>query len=126
MAERAQAVQESFENRQSSTAEALAKLLQEIKANESRKTEQAEKGFDGLTFFVYRTLLDAKIDTAEEVSRKIKEAFVEFPNWKVSENSLRELRKKVTFAIFAESEDLDQVTTLVDELFNLLEKANRI
>ena len=126
MAERAQAVQESFENRQSSTAEALAKLLEEIEANESRKKEQVEKGFDGLTFFVYRTLLDAKIDKAEEVSRKIKEAFVEFPNWKISENSLRELRKKVTFAIFAESEDLDQVTALVDELFNLLEKANRI
>ncbi|GMQ83994.1 MAG: HsdR family type I site-specific deoxyribonuclease [Gammaproteobacteria bacterium] len=126
MSERAQAVQESFENRQSSTAEALAKLLKEIEANESRKKEQAEKGFDGLTFFVYRTLLDAKIDKAEEVSRKIKEAFIEFPNWKQSDNSLRELRKKVTFAIFAETNDLNQVTALVDELFNLLEKANRI
>ena len=126
MAERAQAVQESFEDRQSSTAEALAKLLKEIEANESRKKEQAEKGFDGLTFFVYRTLLDANIDKAEEVSRKIKGAFIEFPNWKKSENSLRELRKKVTFAIFAECKDLDQVTALVDELFNLLEKANRI
>jgi len=126
MAERARAVQESFENRQSSTAEALEALLKEVEANEARKKEQAEKGFDGLTFFVYRTLLDAKIDKAEEVSRKIKEAFVEFPNWKKSENSLRELRKKVTFAILAECEDLDQVTALVDELFNLLEKAERI
>ena len=126
MAERARAVQESFEDRQSSTAEALDKLLKEIEANESRKKVQAEKGFDGLTFFVYRTLLDANIDKAEEVSRNIKKAFVEFPNWKESENSLRELRKKVTFAIFAETDDLDQVTALVDELFSLLKKANRI
>jgi type I restriction enzyme R subunit len=126
MAERAQAVQESFESRQSDTAEALAELFKEVAANEQRKKEQAEKGFDGLTFFVYRTLLDAKIEKAEDVSRKIKEAFVEFPNWKKSENALRELRQKVTFAIFAESDDLDLVTTLVDDLFTLLEKADRI
>ena len=126
MAERAQAVQESFESRQSDTAEALAELFKEVAANEQRKKEQAEKGFDGLTYFVYRTLLDAKIQKAEDVSRKIKEAFVKFPNWKKSENALRELRQKVTFAIFAESDDLDQVTTLVDDLFTLLEKADRI
>ncbi len=126
MAERARAVQESFENRQTSAAEALAALLKDVKANETRKKEQAEKGFDGLTWFVYRTLLDAKIDKAEAVSRKIKAAFIEFPNWTQSEHSLRELRKKVTFAIFAETDDLDQVTALVDELFALLEKANSI
>jgi len=126
MAERAQAVQERFEDRQTSTAEALEKLLREVEANEARKKEQTEKGFDGLTYFVYRTLLDAEIEHAEEVSRKIKAAFVEFPNWKKSENALRELRKKVTFAILAKSDNLDRVTALVGELFTLLEKADRI
>jgi len=126
MVERAKAIQESFESRQTSTAEALAELLREVEKNETRKKEQAEKGFDGLTFFVYRTLLDAKIPNAEEVSRKIKQAFIEFSNWKRSESSLRELRKKVTFAIFAEVEKLEQVTSLVDQLFTLLEKAERI
>lgn len=108
------------------TSETLEELHKEVKGNEDRKKEQAEKGFDGLTFFVYRTLLDAKIEKPEDVSRKIKAAFVEYPNWKRSESSLRELRKKVTFAIFAETDDLDQVTVLVDELFTLLEKAERI
>jgi type I restriction enzyme R subunit len=126
MAERAQAVQESFEGRQASTAEALTSLLREIEANEARKKEQAEKGFDGLTYFVYRTLLDAEINGAEEVSRKIKQAFLEFPNWKKSENSLRELRQKVTFAVLANSDDLNQVAALVDRLFTLLEKADRM
>lgn len=126
MAERAQAVQESFENRQTNTAEALAELFKEVAANEQRKKEQAEKDFDGLTFFVYWTLLDAKIEKAEDVSRKIKEAFVEFPNWKKSENALRDSRQKVTFAIYAQCDDLDQVTTLMDDLFTLLEKADRI
>lgn len=126
MAERARAVQESFEERQTETAEALEALLDEVSRNEERKREQAEKGFDGLTFFVYRTLLDAKIANAEAVSRKIKEAFVANPNWKRSEASLRELRNKVTFAIFAELDDLDAVTRIVDELFTLLSRADRI
>lgn len=42
----------------------------------ARKREQAEKGFDGLTYFFYRTLLDAEIDGTEEVRRKIKQAFL--------------------------------------------------
>lgn len=126
MAERALAVQENFENRQTSTAEALEALLREVEANEARKKEQAEKGFDGLTYFVYRTLLDANVEDAEAVSRKIKSAFIEFPNWQKSEGALRELRKKVTFAIYSAIDDLEQVTTLVDDLFRLLEKAERI
>ena len=126
MAERARAVQESFENRQTNTAEALAELLREVEGNEARKKEQAEKSFDGLTYFVYRSLLDAKIENAEVVSRKIRHAFTEFPNWRRSENALRELRKKVTFAIFAETDDLGRVTAFVDELFTLLDKADRI
>ena len=32
----------------------------------------------------------------------------------------------MTFAIFAETEDLDRVAALVDELFTLLDKAERI
>ena len=126
MADRARAVQESFENRQTSTAEALAELLREVEGNEIRKKEQAEKSFDGLTYFVYRSLLDAKIQNAEAVSRKIRQAFAEFPNWKRSENALRELRKKVTFAIFTETENLNEVSAIVDNLFSLLERANRI
>jgi type I restriction enzyme R subunit len=126
LAERAKTVQESFEQRQTSTADALDELLQEVANNEARKKEQAEKGFDGLTFFVYRTLLDAKVNHADEVSRKIKGAFVAHSNWKNSEAALRELRKKVTFAVFAEMEDLNAVARIVDDLFTLLEKADRI
>ena len=42
MAERARVVQENFENRQASTAEALAALLKEFEGNEARKKDQAE------------------------------------------------------------------------------------
>ena len=122
MAERARAVQESFESRQSSAAEALEDLLQEVDRNEARKKEQTEKSFDDLTYFVYRSLSDAGIENAEAVSRNIRQAFSDFPNWKQSKNELLELRQEVTFAIFAETEELDRVAAMVDELFTLLER----
>ena len=126
MAERTRAVKERFENRQTTTAEALEELLKEIERNEQRKKEQAEKGFDGLTFFVYRSLLDAGVSEAEETSMRIKQSFSACPNWRQSEAELRELRKEVTFALFSQMDDLDRVTALVDELFNLLFKAYQI
>ena len=126
MADRARKVQESFEKRQQTTSDALEDLFREIEQNEQRKKDQAEKSFDGLTYFVYRSLLDAEVPNAESVSRTIRQAFSEYPTWQRSEASLRELRQKVTFAIFAEMDDLESVTTLVDSLFSLLERASRI
>jgi type I restriction enzyme R subunit len=126
MAERARAIQEGYEDRQCSTKDALDALLDEIEKDEKRKKKQAEKRFDGLTFFVYRTLLDEKVEEAEEVSAKIKEAFSMHPNWQMSEAEMRELRKHVTFAIYSEMDDLDQVARIVENLFSLLTKAYKI
>lgn len=126
MAERAKTVQDNFENRQINTQEALETLLEEINQNEQRKKEQAKRGFDSLTFFVYQTLEEAGINNPESVSNQIKQAFIEHPNWQTSEAELRELRKEATFAVFAEIEDLDQVTTVVNKLFTLLSQAYTI
>jgi type I restriction enzyme, R subunit len=124
MAERAKAVQESFEDRQSGTAEALAELFKEIEANEKRKKDQAEKGYDGLTYFVYTTMLESGINNAEVVSQKIKTAFVGHPDWASSEKELRDVRQQITFAIYAEEDDLDKVTATVDHLLELMQKAH--
>ena len=56
---------------------------------------------------------------------KFKAAFGDFPNRQKSEASLRELRQKVTFAIATGTDDLDKVVYIVDELFKVLDKANR-
>jgi type I restriction enzyme R subunit len=124
MAERARAVQESFEDRQSSTEEALSELLEQIERDEQRKQIQTAKGLDGLTYFVLCKLTDEGVANAEAASKKVRAAFAEFPNWRESEKELRELRKKVTFAIFAEEDDLDKVTGLVDSIFTVLQKAS--
>lgn len=123
MADRAKQVQESYEDRQTSTQEALDELFAEIKQNEQRKKEQAEKGYDALRYFVFTSLREGGVPDAEGVSAKAARAFVEHPNWRQSEADLRELRKAVTFAVFAQVEDLDEVTRIVDRLFSLLAKA---
>ncbi len=70
MAERARAVQESFEDRQTATAEALAELLTEIERNEQRKKEQAAKGLDAMTYFVLCKLTDDGIPNPEIASQQ--------------------------------------------------------
>ncbi|MBN2123451.1 MAG: type I restriction endonuclease subunit R [Deltaproteobacteria bacterium] len=126
MAERARAVQESYEDRQMSAQEAVEALSAEIEKDEKRKKEQARKGFDGLTFFVYRTLIDEGVSGAEEVSGRIKTAFADHPNWQESDAELRELRKEVTFAVYANMDDLDRVARIVDGLFSRLEEARKV
>ena len=123
MADRAKAVQADFESRQNSTEKALASLLAEIDKNNQRKKEQAEKGLDGLTWFVLCKLTDEGIPNPDKVSGKVREAFGQHPNWQTSEAELREVRKQVTFALFAEEDDLDKVTATVDALFNLLHRS---
>ncbi|MCS1411605.1 MAG: Type-1 restriction enzyme R protein [Verrucomicrobia subdivision 3 bacterium] len=124
MADRARAVQDEFEMRQITTTKALEKLLVEVKDNEARKQEQTKKSFDDLTYFVYSTLLDAGITNADETSRKIGQEFSNFPNWRVSENDMRELRNQVTFAIAGEIEDLEKVAAIVEKLFSRLKWTN--
>ncbi len=100
-------------------------MLKEIEKNEQRKKEQATKGLDGLTYFVLCKLTDDGIPNPEQVSRKVAGEFAKFPNWQCSEAELRELRKQVTFAVFAEEDNLEKVTVTVEALFTLLQKSFR-
>jgi type I restriction enzyme, R subunit len=97
--------------------------VKQIEQNEERKKIQTTKGLDGLTYFVLCKLTDEGVANAETASKKVREAFAEFSNWRDSEKELRELRQKVTFAIFAEEDDLNKVTMLVDSIFAVLQKA---
>jgi type I restriction enzyme R subunit len=122
LAERAMAVQTSFEDRQTSTAEALDELLKEVERNERRKEEQAARGLDSLGYFVLCKLTDDGIANPEAVSGKVADAFAKFPNWQRSEAELRELRKQVTFAVLHEEDDVERATSTVEALFTLLRK----
>jgi type I restriction enzyme R subunit len=118
--ERAEAVEENYESRQLSTQEALEEIRKLYEEDVKRRKEQAEKGFDDLTFFIYKKMLENEIRNAEEVTKRIKEEFINHPNWKSSEKELRELRQAVYFALLAEEDDIDKAANLIDELFNHL------
>jgi len=79
-----------------------------------------EKGFDGLTFFIYRTLLDKDFKNADEITRQIKAEFVNNPNWRTSEKEMRELRQGAYYAVLNEEVDIDKATYVVEDLFNHL------
>lgn len=125
MAERAQQVLDSYESRQESTQKALDKLLELMQENEQRKQAQAEKGFDGMTYFVFCQLVDHGLADAEAVSVKIGEAFVKQPNWLHSEDAYRELRQSIVFALFGVLQDMDEIAAIADELLRLIAKAHK-
>jgi type I restriction enzyme R subunit len=120
MADRARQVQESYEDRQTSTQETLNELFAAIAKNEQRKKDQAEKGYDALRYFVFTSLQEVGVKNAETVSAKVAKAFGEHSNWRQSEAELRELRKAATFAVYAEVDDLDEVTAIVEKLLGRL------
>ena len=121
--ERAILVEEHYEDRQISTQEALEEIKNICEDDIKRKKEQAEKGFDGLTFFIYRTLLDKDIKNADEITKQIKAEFVNNPNWRTSEKEMRDLRRGATFAVLNEEEDIDKAAAIVEDLFNYLFRA---
>ncbi|MBN1339803.1 MAG: HsdR family type I site-specific deoxyribonuclease [Bacteroidales bacterium] len=121
--ERAEQVEERYEDRQISTQEALAELKAIYRQDVERKKEQAAKGFDGLTFFVYGTLLDKGLKNPEGITRQIKGEFLNNPNWQTSEKEMRELRSGIYYAVLTEEDDIDKAASLVDELFTRLFKA---
>jgi len=125
MAERARAVQEAFETRQQSTEEALENLIAEIEKNEARKKDQAARGLDNLSYFLVSTFTEKGISNAENVAAKVRDVFIDHPNWNSSEAEYREARTGVTLAIAAELDNTELVSPLVEELFLLLHRGSR-
>lgn len=125
LAERAMAVQTAFEDRQTSTAEALSELLKAVEQNEERKKKQGEKGLDAIGYFVLSKLTEDGVTNPDETSWKVADAFANHPNWQRSEAEVRELRKQVTFALLREEDSVEKVTAMVDLLFTLLRKSLR-
>src|SRR5205814_9032091 len=78
IAERAKAVRDNYEDRQTTTADALADLLKEIERNEQREKEQRAKGLDSLSYFVLTKLTEEKVSKADAVAKNIREAFDQF------------------------------------------------
>ena len=120
----AKAVQAGFEERQKSTEETLNELAEAIRKNEQRKREQAEKGMETIQYFFYDKLKEHGLRNPELASNQVEGAMRHLPNWRTSDNDLRELRKQVTFAVYAQEDDVNRVTAMVEDIFNILLRKN--
>ncbi len=120
----ARAVQEGFEERQKSTEEALNELAEAIRKNEHRKREQAEKGMETIQYFFYDKLKEHGLGKPELASNEIKAAMRRFPNWRSSNKDQIELRKRVTYAVFGQEDDMNRVTAMVEDIFHILLRKN--
>lgn len=125
MAERAKAIQEQFEDRQLATREALQSLIAEVEGDQKRQRQQAERGLDDITYYLIEKFLEEDVPNAIQVAAKAGSAFVEHPYWRISESEMREARRKVTYAILFEDDDMENVARIVDDVFSILQKAAR-
>ncbi len=100
LTDRAQLVQESFEDR------------------------QAEQGMDDLTYFVMSKFDEAGVPDSEATSKRVAGAFAAHPNWQKSENQQRDLRQAITFALYAAAEDPDEneIAAQVEGLLSILRR----
>ncbi len=120
MAERAKQIQEQYENRQLSTGEALQMLFDEIKKNELRKKEQARLKLDDLTFFLHKEIEPVVTHNSIGIAKKIKTILEENAEWRFSGHMMREVRQKVTIELYKSINDLDKLTSIVENIFRLL------
>lgn len=123
MADRARALQDAWEERQLSTQDAIADLMGNVDADRERQKRQAALGLDEISYFMLQRFLEQDIPNASQVATKAGQAFVEHPYWRISEAEMREVRRQVTFALIAEEDDYDRVAQIVDDIFNVLQRA---
>lgn len=130
MKEKAERIQDDYEDKQETTQDTLERLDDLIKKSLEQQKEMIEKNFEEISYYAYLLLKEKQFKSPEEVARKIKEDFLKYTYWKDSEEELRELRKAVYFSTmkFEDETDkvedkLDKIAQFVEQFFNYLFRA---
>jgi type I restriction enzyme, R subunit len=93
--ERAQAIVQSYQDRQQATQEtlhALEKIIDEI--NQAER-ERAEKALRPAAFAVYWTLRGEGLSDPETMAREIEKTLDKYPYWRVSNQQERDVRREL-------------------------------
>ena len=93
--ERAEAIQEAFDDRQVTALEALRKIEALIKEVLEARKQQEETGFDINTFTIYWLLKQEKVKWFENLAPIVNNAFLRFPNFKHNIAELRQLKAEL-------------------------------
>jgi type I restriction enzyme, R subunit len=122
--DKAQSIQENYEDRIITTEEALAQLEKNIKDYQNKEKKKKEKGFDTLTFFINSLLEENNISESEKLAKEMSRAFSKYPDWIKFEKDTRDLRESLYFILLSQTDDVDLAHKLIDNLFNIIIKAN--
>ncbi len=90
--ERAEAILESYDDRQISTQEALKRLERLLTEYVQAAREREQTGFDLNTFTIYWVLKQAGVSKPEEAAPSINDAFGRFPNYRYDAAHRRHLK----------------------------------
>ena len=93
--ERAEAIQEAFDDRQITSLEALKKIEALINEVLEARRRQEETGFDINTFTIYWLLRQENVKWHESLAPIINNAFLRFPNFKDNIAELRQLKAEL-------------------------------
>ena len=77
-----------------------------------------------IQYFFYDKLKEHGLGNPELASNEIKAAMRRFPNWRNSNIEQIELRKRVTYAVFGQEDDMNRVTAMVEDIFHILLRKN--
>ena len=116
--DRAEAIQDAFDNRQITTQGALEKIESLINEMVKARKEQEKTGFDKNTFAVYWTLKQEGIKNAKKHAPLINSVFMRFPNYKHNSDELRQLKAEL-YKLVLPFLGKDKMVSIVDELLKL-------
>lgn len=119
--ERAEAIQEAFDNRQVTALDALRKVEALINEMLEARRQQEETGFDINTFTIYWLLKQENVKWFEKLAPIINTAFVRFPNFKDNVAELRQLKAEL-YKLLLPAVGKDIMLGIVEKLLRLERK----
>lgn len=122
--EKAQAIQENYEDRIITTETALEVLEALVKEALDKEKIKKEKSQDDLTYFLATKLKEYGIDNSDNTANSFSKSFSKYPDWKDSEAQTRELRQDLYLSLLSEMDDIDKANQIIEDLFNILLKAD--
>ena len=119
--ERAEQVQEAFDDRQLSTQGALKKIEELIAEILDARRQQKETGFDINTFTIFWILKKENISNAEKCAPAINSVFERFPHYRENTAELRELKAELYKLVFPVC-GKERMLGIVEQLLRLKRK----
>lgn len=116
--ERAEAILDAYDDRQTNTQEALRQLERLLREYLQAKQEREKIGFDLNTFTIYWVLKQAEVVGADQIAPVVNAAFGRFPNHAHNPAELRQLKAEL-YKVLLPMAGKERMVELADQLLRL-------